>query len=123
MFTHFRLVAGVLGLTLGLSVCNGQEATGYALPDVVVPAPKKLVQRTHLVADLVVPMRGSKEDGAPQNLPHSLMRLLMCSVAPETWAENAGCGTIEYFPLGMTLVINQTPDVQEQIADLLAGLR
>src|SRR5205807_2271480 len=35
----------------------------------------------------------------------------------------AGLGSIEYFPMGMTLVINQTPDIQEQIADLLQQLR
>ena len=34
-----------------------------------------------------------------------------------------GPGTIEYYPLGMALVINQTPDIQEQIADLLDALR
>ena len=34
-----------------------------------------------------------------------------------------GPGTIDYFPLTMSLVINQTPDIQEQIADLLAALR
>src|SRR5207248_11671066 len=37
--------------------------------------------------------------------------------------DSGGPGTIDYFPLGMTLVINQTLDVQEQIADLLAALR
>ena len=34
-----------------------------------------------------------------------------------------GPGHIEYFPLAMALVINQTPDIQEQIAELLAALR
>jgi type II secretory pathway component GspD/PulD (secretin) len=34
-----------------------------------------------------------------------------------------GPGTIDYFPLTMALVVNQTPDIQEQIQDLLASLR
>jgi type II secretory pathway component GspD/PulD (secretin) len=34
-----------------------------------------------------------------------------------------GPGTIDYFPMTMALVINQTPDIQDQIAELLAALR
>jgi general secretion pathway protein D len=44
-------------------------------------------------------------------------------VAPTSWSDSAGPGTIDYFPLTMSLVINQTPDIQEQVADLLAALR
>jgi type II secretory pathway component GspD/PulD (secretin) len=42
-------------------------------------------------------------------------------VAPASW----GCerGTIQYFPLGMALVVNQTPAVQEEVRELLAALR
>jgi type II secretory pathway component GspD/PulD (secretin) len=52
-----------------------------------------------------------------------LITLIQNTVAPKSWAQMGGQGTIDYFPLTMTLVINQTPDVQEQIADLLAALR
>ena len=34
-----------------------------------------------------------------------------------------GPGTIDYHPLTMSLIVNQTPDVQEQVADLLIELR
>ena len=34
-----------------------------------------------------------------------------------------GQGTIEYFPMTLSLVINQTPDIQEQVFDLLQALR
>src|SRR5262249_35813416 len=40
-----------------------------------------------------------------------------------TWSEVGGKGTIQYYPLGMALVINQTQDIQEQIVDLLQALR
>src|SRR5262249_54420684 len=43
--------------------------------------------------------------------------------SPQSWSDVGGPGTIDYFPLGMALVINQTPDVQEQIQDLLDALR
>jgi general secretion pathway protein D len=53
----------------------------------------------------------------------SLIRLITSTVEPGSWSDMGGPGTIQYFPLTMSLVINQTPDVQEQVADLLAALR
>ena len=41
---------------------------------------------------------------------------------PATWSDKGGSGTIEYFPLGKSLVVKQTADVQEKIADLLCAL-
>jgi len=32
-------------------------------------------------------------------------------------------GTVDYYPLTLSLAINQTPDIQDQIAELLAALR
>ena len=52
-----------------------------------------------------------------------LIRLLTNSIAPKSWSEMGGAGTIEYHPLTLALVINQTPDIQEQIQDLLTALR
>jgi type II secretory pathway component GspD/PulD (secretin) len=52
-----------------------------------------------------------------------LIQLIQNTVQPKSWASMGGQGTIDYFPMTMTLVINQTPDIQEQIADLLAALR
>src|SRR5262249_37089934 len=45
------------------------------------------------------------------------------TVAPKNWSEKGGAGSIEYCPATMTLVVRQTPDVQEQVADLLSCLR
>ncbi len=52
-----------------------------------------------------------------------LIKLITSSVQPQSWSDMGGPGTIEYFPLTMSLVINQTPDIQDQIADLLQALR
>jgi Flp pilus assembly secretin CpaC len=52
-----------------------------------------------------------------------LIKLLTSSVQPQSWDELGGPGHVEYFPLGMALVVTQSPDVQEQIEELLTALR
>jgi type II secretory pathway component GspD/PulD (secretin) len=52
-----------------------------------------------------------------------LIKLITSTIEPRSWAEQGGPGTIEFFPLTTSLVINQTPDIQDQVADLLAALR
>jgi type II secretory pathway component GspD/PulD (secretin) len=52
-----------------------------------------------------------------------LIKLVTNTIAPQSWASVGGQGTIDFYPLGMALVINQTPDIQEQVAELLAALR
>jgi Flp pilus assembly secretin CpaC len=58
-----------------------------------------------------------------QTLQDTLMELITNTIKPDSWSKLGGQGTIDYFPLGMALVVNQTPDIQEQIADLLQALR
>jgi type II secretory pathway component GspD/PulD (secretin) len=112
----------------------------------------KLVAVTYPVADLVVPIRNviefpssppqpgsslpitassfapacksdSGKTAQTKTLEEQLITLVTSTISPKLWADMGGPGTIDYFPLGMALVINQTPDVHEQIADLLAALR
>jgi len=70
----------------------------------------RLVQRCYPVAGLA----GDEK---------SLVKLITRMVATRTWSDRGGRGTIDYFPLGNALVVNQTPDVHEQIAGLLETLR
>jgi RNA polymerase sigma factor (sigma-70 family) len=72
------------------------------------------VTRTYPVEDLV---------GGDARDAETLIRVIGHTIAPSTWAEVGGPGTIDYFPIGKALVVNQTPDVQEQLADFLAALR
>ncbi|GIW80136.1 MAG: hypothetical protein KatS3mg105_1943 [Gemmatales bacterium] len=58
-----------------------------------------------------------------QTLEDVLIKLITNTIDPHSWSQMGGPGTIDYFPLGMALVINQTPDIQEQVAELLAALR
>src|SRR5207247_2459756 len=52
-----------------------------------------------------------------------LIELIAKSVAPASWAWEDGKGTIDYFPVSQALVVNQTADIHEQIAELLETLR
>jgi Flp pilus assembly secretin CpaC len=54
---------------------------------------------------------------------HQLIKLIQNTVFPDSWADAGGSGTIEYMPVGMSIVVNQTPEVQEQVAELLDRLR
>lgn len=53
----------------------------------------------------------------------SLIDLIQNTVATDKWLDNGGVGTIEPFEANLSLVISQTQDVHEEIADLLEQLR
>jgi hypothetical protein len=74
----------------------------------------RAVLSTYAVADLVVCEKGGEQ---------FLIRVITNTVSPADWAEAGGTGTIDYHPLTQSLVVRQTADVHEQIADLLAALR
>ena len=52
-----------------------------------------------------------------------LIDLITSTIEKETWSEMGGNGTIEPFDTNLSLVISQTQEVHEKIADLLQQLR
>jgi type II secretory pathway component GspD/PulD (secretin) len=52
-----------------------------------------------------------------------LIKLITNTIAPHSWAEQGGSGTLDFHPMTLALVVNQTPDIQDQIQDLLNALR
>src|SRR5205085_2091818 len=52
-----------------------------------------------------------------------LIKLITGTVRPLCWAENGGACTIEYFPIGMGLVVHAPDEVQKEVSDLLESLR
>jgi hypothetical protein len=74
-------------------------------------------QVVYPVADL--PRRAP--DGTP--VEELLINLIQSTVAQNTWSDFGGQGTIQYYPKSMALVVNQSEDVQEDIASLLEALR
>jgi type II secretory pathway component GspD/PulD (secretin) len=91
----------------------------------------RMVQATYQVAELVVPVGNTAADPGKKGEPAkpvatqeaALIKMIQETVAPKSWASNGGRGTIDYFPRTMTLIVSQAPDVQEQVADMLAALR
>jgi type II secretory pathway component GspD/PulD (secretin) len=63
------------------------------------------------------------KSGPTQTREDQLIQIITNTIEPRSWASMGGHGTIDYFPMTMTLVINQTPDILEQVADLLNALR
>jgi hypothetical protein len=108
-------------------------------------AGEKMVQKVYAVADLVVPVEGlpgltTAKPEAPaatgldcmlgcrqapkmQTLHENLINLVTRMVKPESWADAGGPATIDYFPLGMGLVVRQSADAHEEITALLNSLR
>jgi type II secretory pathway component GspD/PulD (secretin) len=111
----------------------------------------KMETRCYAVAELVVPISNTCNEPAPKPAPASevkkvpdaacgtrasvtpcqsvktqedqLIKLIVGTVAPETWSAKGGRGSIVYEPLTMSLVVHQTPTVLEQVAELLKTLR
>jgi Flp pilus assembly secretin CpaC len=107
----------------------------------------KLERHVYPVADLIVPVEDatgaepvtqtgvlcsgpcgssgctSTRSAAARTLEDRLIKLIRDTVAPATWQEQGGPGKIEYYPIGMSLIVHQTPAVQKQIAALLTQLR
>jgi RNA polymerase sigma factor (sigma-70 family) len=79
-------------------------------------------QREHLLTK-VIPVGDLIFDREKKNREEVLIRLITQVVEPPTWASMGGNGNIEFFPLGESLVVKQSPVVLEQIEALLAGLR
>lgn len=53
----------------------------------------------------------------------SLTELITSTIAPQSWAEVGGPGAITGYENNLSLVVSQTQEVHEQIADLLEQLR
>jgi type II secretory pathway component GspD/PulD (secretin) len=131
---HAGLAPAVLLLAGLISPAGAEQPCGRA-------AHGRPVTVTYSVADLVIPIdrepkrilagparaeqvKTKKGPAAPVPTREELLiKLIEDTIQPRSWSDHGGRGTIDYFPLTMSLVINQTPDVQEQVADLLAALR
>lgn len=139
-------LAGLLGLAgPGLA----QERRAWAFPPAPIKAAPKVKSVTYPVADLVVPLpmkaatpfRPLPEEVEPaaargpdgfraaargvkrETKEGELIELITSTVARDSWASVGGPGEIQYYPLGMSLVITHRPEVQEEVGQVLKALR
>ena len=66
---------------------------------------------------------GNQLGGGAQADFDTLIDLITTTVSPESWEEVGGTGSLQGFPTNLSLVVAQTQEVHERIADLLAQLR
>jgi hypothetical protein len=52
-----------------------------------------------------------------------LVDLIQKGLEPESWTAAGGAGTVEYWPVGKSLVVSQTAEIQDQVQELLNALR
>ncbi len=100
------------------------HARVYHVGDLVVTPPGKVV----IPAGKVVIPASYDEASAPAHEEasvdfDSLIELITATVAPDTWEDLGGWGSIKPFPANLSLVVSQTQEVHDQIADLLEQLR
>jgi hypothetical protein len=101
-------------------VLAGRLATAEAGPGPQQPADQR-VQIVYPVADLIVPIDGDTYQRTSS--PDQVMDMLRKTAAPASWTGQGGSGTIQYFPMSMSLLVRQSPAVQREVAQLLRALR
>ncbi len=70
------------------------------------------------------PLNASSNLASDRGTKHEqLTKLVTGMIRPFSWDGQGGPGRIEYFELGMALVVNQTADVIREVQDLLEALR
>ena len=102
---------------------------------VTVPLPRELahaaeaagpmVVKTYSVGDLVVPLpkAGQPANQLPKTLEVQLIQSITTAVQPKSWKAAGGVGTLDYFPLGMALVVSAAPEVHQELAKYLDSVR
>ncbi|HEX4143425.1 MAG TPA: hypothetical protein VHY91_07735 [Pirellulales bacterium] len=107
-----RLMLGALDLTYIIK----DEVLLITTPD---KASNELMTRIYPVGDLATPRNAALggEDLKP------LIAAIVATIAPTTWDEVGGPGSIVPLSQARSLIVSQTDEVHEQITELLAGLR
>lgn len=105
-----------------LQVTSRQRARGkmvtmiYAVADLVVP----VAQTVHISKLERTEIRQEKKPAVEFN---ALTELISSTVAPDTWVQAGGEGSIAPFETNLSLVVRQAEEVHDEIADLLEQLR
>jgi hypothetical protein len=86
-----------------------------------------VIERTYPIEDLLMPNgtdgRRCWNYGLSAEFRDWFMRFFTNNIAPTSWSEAGGPGLIAFGDDGTSLVVTQTPDVQEEVQDLLDAVR
>ena len=85
-------------------------------------------KRKHDLAQQRLPTRRGTTDslaggGATAFAAQQLIDLIVTTIAPDSWKQNGGHGSISYYARNPALVIRQTNEVHGEMVDLLRALR
>jgi general secretion pathway protein D len=120
--------AGFLGGGAHAPIFLAASQNGGTTNAAVDPAVLANVSGSSTSPGYAIPQRpmGSGPGGAGGGVEpdfDSLIELITTTIAPTTWDEVGGPGSIAPFETNLSLVISQTQEVHEKIADLLEQLR
>ncbi len=79
----------------------------------------KLQKKIYCVAELVCLC----PKGKPEDAAQGLTKIITDTIEPASWDTLGGPGNIQFFPLGVSLVVTQTAEIQAQVELLLNQLR
>jgi len=98
---------------------SDNEVATVALPP---DAPPILAQQQPVAAAPAAPAPAAPP-GAPPDSGDDLARLIVATIAPESWEQNGGNGSIYYYRQWQCLVVRQTDGVHQRLGRLAAALR
>jgi RNA polymerase sigma factor (sigma-70 family) len=100
-----------------------QDAKG-AEKQAPAPRPQASTARVvYNVADLVVPIPCLDDGDGAKTKERWLIEKITRTIAPQSWQDQGGAGSIEYYPMGLALVVKQAPEIQTRVNQLLESLR
>jgi type II secretory pathway component GspD/PulD (secretin) len=121
---NVRLLAAALLLAGSFTLLADEPAPATNAPSHAAKSRNKV----YSVADLVVPIRndvviGDAPVAAPRTCEDRLIDLITSKVQPRCWTKAGGPCVIQFYPIGMGLVVNGPDDVQAEVAATLDSLR
>lgn len=110
-----------------LVLCFSQVATAQSPKSSADDATStRVVTKVLSVADIVVDRSGPGillAKDSRRRSPEKLIETITKTIAPATWASAGGSNKIEYYPLGLAIVITAPGQVIAEIEDLLENIR